>query len=90
MKKLLELCMVWLIIVLFILIGLFPPVYRPVRGVRVGDVTLTSGGQNSFAFLFNIPKGYRVNYRTLFIEWAIATAIPAGVIISLRIKNRPS
>lgn len=80
------LCMVWLIIILFILIGLFPPVYNPKVGVRAASLRQPA----RFAFLFAIPHNYRVSYRTLFVEWAVAIAIPAGVIITLRIKNRPS
>jgi len=82
--------MVWLIIIAFGLIGLFPPVYTKV-GVRPTHLGgRTEKEQNSFAFLFYIPHDYRVNYRTLLVEWAIAIAIPAGVITTLRIKNRPS
>jgi len=80
--------MVWLIIIAFVLIGLFPPVYDPSIGWWYERETGLR--QNSFAFLFYIPCGYRVNYRTLLVEWAIAIAIPAGVITTLRIKNRPS
>lgn len=80
--------MVWLIITLFVLIGLFPPVYNP----KLSAMTLRGTGQrqNSFAFLFYMPHNYRISYRTLFVEWAIAIAIPVGVIATLRIKNRSS
>jgi hypothetical protein len=80
------LCMAWLIIILFILVGLFPPVYSHIISSHIRSW----GEQNSFAFLFDIPDGYRIRHQTLFVEWAIATAIPVGVIITLRIKNRSS
>jgi len=76
--------MVWLIIIAFVLISLLPPVYNPKVGWR------SEKRQNSFAFLFAIPNDYRISYRTLLVEWAIAIAIPVGVIITLRIKNLTS